>query len=504
MVFKKPYGFLIKHFKLIHLILTGLYIYLTMKVNSLLGYYNDYILGTVGKLDAIGYVTNYYMIAVVLSIIICIIVYALLRYKKKPRVLYLGLIGFVIIVALMINLVYGGLETIYFSVLDVKTMRFYRDLLRILVVFQYISIGFVLVRALGFDIKKFNFVQDLQELKLDVSDEEEVELTLGSTNSLQRKINRRIREFKYYYLENKIFIHVILIGLLIFGISSYVFKEEVIDKEYEQGESFATDEFHFRVLNTFVTKKDYNNQLIGGEDDSFVVVRMTVTSNGDKKELNTGNLVLVVNYNSYTCSGYYGARFIDLGTAYKGQKIGGVYTYLFIYQVNKTDVDKKMKIVYAGDRTVNLKPEMLDEVEDVEKYKIGDNIDLSKSSFESGNLKIKKFELAETFSYSYDYEIEGKTYTSQYVISSLKGAILKLKINSAYPSGLDDYTFLDTYAVLKYKIGDEEYSIKAFDDKTPGNEKKELYLAVDKKMLEAQEIWLDIKIRNKHYVYTIK
>ena len=209
MVFKKPYGFLIKHFKLIHLILTGLFIYLLIKVNSVLTYYNSFILGTVGKLEAIRYVTNYYLIAVILSIVICAVMYILLKYKKKPRVLYVILIVFVLLVVFMMQLAYSGLNTIYIGVLDAKTLRLYRDLLRITVLMQYISVGLVLVRGLGFDIKKFNFVKDLEELDIDVTDEEEVELTLGSTNSLQRKINRKIREFKYYYLENKVFIHII-------------------------------------------------------------------------------------------------------------------------------------------------------------------------------------------------------------------------------------------------------------------------------------------------------
>ena len=64
MVFKKPYGFLIKYFKIIHLLLTGLYIYLAFKVSQILTYYNGFILGTASKLDAIKYVTNFYIIAI--------------------------------------------------------------------------------------------------------------------------------------------------------------------------------------------------------------------------------------------------------------------------------------------------------------------------------------------------------------------------------------------------------------------------------------------------------
>ena len=68
MILRKPYGFLIKHFRLIHLILTTLYIYLAIKVNSLLKFYNNFISGSESKLNAIKYITNYYLIAIIASI----------------------------------------------------------------------------------------------------------------------------------------------------------------------------------------------------------------------------------------------------------------------------------------------------------------------------------------------------------------------------------------------------------------------------------------------------
>ena len=118
MIFKKPYGFLIKHFKLIHLILTGLFIYLLKYVNDILGFYNDFRAGIVSKVDAELYLNNGYVLPVVLSIVICIIAYLLLKYKDKPRLLYIVLIGFIIGISVMINIVQGGLEVILYEVFD--------------------------------------------------------------------------------------------------------------------------------------------------------------------------------------------------------------------------------------------------------------------------------------------------------------------------------------------------------------------------------------------------
>lgn len=504
MVFKKPYGFLIKYFKLIHLILTGLYIYLAYKVNSILKFYNLFIEKSIGKLDAINYITNYYIIAIVLSIVICIIIYALMRYKKKPRLLYLILIAEYLAVALMINVAYSGLNTIYISVLETKTLLLYRDLLRIVIIFQYISIGFVLIRGLGFDIKKFNFVQDLQELDIDVSDAEEVELTLGGTESVQRKLRRSLREFKYYYLENKNFINVIIVIIVVLIGSMFFVKKEVVDKVYEENEVFSSEDFSFKVLNTYVTNRDYENVQIGESDATFVIVRMQVAAKGGEKLLNTSKLILEVNNNDYTSNKRYAANFIDLGSAYRDQLIDKGQTYLFIYKVSSEDIQEKMKIVYAEDREVNLKPVLLDEISETKKLKLGEKIDLATTSLNSGYLSIKSYEIKEKFSFPYEYELNGKVYTSNLSITSTNNMIMHLVMDSSYPFDFSNFTILKQYATLKYKIDGKEYSSTIFSDKSPGNYKDGLYLAVDKDIEVAHEIWLDIKIRNKQYIYTIK
>lgn len=504
MIFKKPYGFLIKYFKLIHLILTGLYIYLAYKVNSILKFYNLFIEKSIGKLDAINYITNYYIIAIVLSIIICIIIYALMRYKKKPRLLYLILIAEYLAVAFMIGIAYNGLDTIYIAVLETKTLLLYRDLLRIVIIFQYISIFFVLIRGLGFDIKKFNFVQDLQDLDMDVSDAEEVELTLGGTESAQRKVRRSFREFKYYYLENKNFINVIIMIIVVAVGSMFFVKKEVVDKVYEENEVFSSEDFSFKILNTYVTNKDYENVQVGSTDTAFVIVRMQVAAKGSEKLLNTSKLILEVDNNDYTSNKKYAKNFVDLGSAYREQLISKKQIFLFIYKVNVEDANKKMKIVYAEDKEVNLKPVMLDEISETKKLKLGDKIDLSVTSLGSGYLEIKSYEIKDKFLFPYEYELSGKVYTSNLAITSANNVIMHLVIDSSYPFNFSNFNILKQYASLKYKIDGKEYSSIIFSDKSPGNYKNGLYIALDKDVLVAHEIWLDIKIRNKQFIYTLK
>ena len=300
MVFRKPYAFLIKHFKIVHLILTLIYIYLALKVNGILKYYNNFISGTESKLNAINYVNNFYILAIVASIIICLIIYALMRYKKKPKLLYVILIVLYLTTSIIINISQNGLNTIYIDVLDVKTQRVYRDLLQIIIIFQYISICFTTVRALGFDIKKFNFQEDIAELEINVTDDEEVELTLGSTSNVQRKGRRILRELKYYYNENKLFINVIICIVVVVLIAIFTIDTKVVNKIYNEGDIVSTEQYKLKVLSTYITDKSYNNEIASGSSDTFIIVKTELSSNSTKSQLNTGNLTLNLNKKTYT------------------------------------------------------------------------------------------------------------------------------------------------------------------------------------------------------------
>lgn len=504
MILRKPYAFLIKHFKLIHLILTSLYIYLAMKVSSLLNYYNNFIGGTERKLNAIKYITNYYLLAIIASIIICIIIFLLMRYKKKPKLLYFILIILYLAVAIIINISHEGLNTIYMDILDTKIQRLYRDLLRIILLFQYISIVFTLVRGLGFDIKKFNFKEDINELDLDITDDEEVELTLGNTEGLQRKIRRKLRELKYYYKENYLFINIIIVVVIFLLASTITIDKKIINKVYSEKENIATDTFNFNIQNTYLTNKNYNNGTIANDNTSFIVIKMSISPTNGASELNTSNLILKVGKNSYTNEPKYYSNFTDIGYGYKGKNIRNNETYIFVFNIANEDINKKMQLIYAGIKKINLNPMNIDEINKTKKYKLAETLDLSETTLGSGNLTITALEIKNKFPYSYNYEINGQSYTSNINVASLNNTIMKLKLTSQLPFNFTTYDFIYSYGKLKYKINNEEYISKVLNDKTPGSYDEGLYIEVDKKIENASNIWLEFSIRNNKYIYTIK
>ena len=87
MILRKPYAFLIKKFKIIHLILSLLMIYVAYKINSILNFIYDYINNIANVNIASSYINFILFLAVVFIIIISLILYILMRYKKKPKLL---------------------------------------------------------------------------------------------------------------------------------------------------------------------------------------------------------------------------------------------------------------------------------------------------------------------------------------------------------------------------------------------------------------------------------
>lgn len=503
MILRKPYGFLIKHFRMIHLVLTALYIYLAIKVNSLLSYYNNFISGKESKLNAIKLVTNYYLIAIIISIIICLIIYALMRYKKKPKLLYLILIILYIAVAIIINIAYNGLDNIYISSLDLKTQRLYRDLLRIIIVFQYISIVFTTIRGLGFDIKKFNFKEDIADLQLDITDNEEVELTVGNTEGITRKIRRRIRELKYYYKENKLFINIVITTIIILLILIVFLNIRVIYRVYNENEIVNTDNFNFSINNTYITNKNYNKKFINDTEHSYVIIKMYISPKYKEQKINTANIVLQVGDNNYTINQKKASNFSDIGIPYREQKISNNNTYIFIFNILNSDLNKKMLFMYR-DKKVNLKPINLDEPENKKEYKLKEALDLSNTILSYGKIVIKSIDIKNKFNYSYQYEIDNKAYNSSINITSINNTIINMKLTSSLPNKLTIYELLSSYGKIKYKIDNEEYTSKLMNNKTPGSYEEGLFLEVDKDIEKATNIWLELTIREKVYNYILK
>ncbi len=149
------------------------------------------------------------------------------------------------------------------TALSSDTIILIKDLTLLLSLPGYVFVLICLIRGIGFNIKKFNFSKDLDDLQISDKDREEFEFTLGQNNyKYMRTLRRSIREFKYYILENKFAISltttVVVIILSVVGFNYY--------KNYIRGlqetESAIVDNITYTVLDSYVTKYDFNGDRI--------------------------------------------------------------------------------------------------------------------------------------------------------------------------------------------------------------------------------------------------
>lgn len=503
MILRKPYAFLIKYFKVIHLILTVCVMYLISRVNGILEFYNNFIDGTVGKLGTVELFGSFYIFVVIFSIILCLVILMLMRYKNKKYLFYVILIGYFLATSLLINFGINGLYVIYVSSMETKTLLLTRDIIKIFSFIQYIFVVMPLVRGLGFDIKKFNFVDDLVELNIGVDDDEEVELTVDGFENSQRKLNRNIRELKYYYFENKPMINLILVVIVVVFSGFFLVNRVFLNPIYRVNDSFVVDNFTYKVLGSYVTNIGYDNNRVSSEDVSFVIVKMNISNKGSAREVNDAGFILKIDNKKYS-SVSTTSKFVDIGDIYNNQMISGSSTYLFVYKVPNKDLKRNIIFMLGDKKEVKLSPIYLDEVDKALNYKLNDNIDMNDTIFGVGNLKIKSCEVLPKFEYLYKYEVLDKEYDGKITISSVSNTIMHLVMESNYDSRFNNFSFLERYAKVKYEIDGVEHTSYVFENKTPNSYKEGLYVVVDKEIEKASSIYLDIVVRNKRYKYKLK
>ena len=218
MVFRKPYAFLIKYFRLIHLIITGILVYIVINSNRIYSFILSCIDDQVNRYNARDYINYNIYIYMGIGLLLLIVIYWLFKYKDKPRNVYIvSILGYVGL-GIYLLVLYGYFSGLPNDIIDSKVIRAYRDITLITLIFQYLIIVIMFVRGLGFDIKKFNFTKDIHELNITNEDGEEVLVDVNvNTDVIMRGVRKGRREFGYFFQEYKIFLLGILVVLIIIG-----------------------------------------------------------------------------------------------------------------------------------------------------------------------------------------------------------------------------------------------------------------------------------------------
>ncbi len=513
MIIRKPYAFLIKNFRKIHVVLLLLSLYVAYKLVDVNSFVGDFMrLGVYSYRNPITkHITALLLFVVFILVIGSGALIFLLIHKKKPWKIYLfPFIEYVSLffVLIMIRNFFKG----YTYGVETTDLRLSRDLLVIFLIVQVLAIGIFIMRTLGLDIRKFQFNIDQEFLELSEEDREEVEIGLNiDKNSFIRAWKRTIRHLRYFYLEHKkiclgiLFIFIVVSGYRLF---IYIF---VTNRSYSEGDIYRANGYTFRVNNVYYTDKDYKGHVI--EDDSnFVIVDLTMQNNASPRTIYLENFhIKNTDLDYVTTRKTYAKEFQDLGQAYESTKElrrNEVLNCIIVYKVSKKLKQNKFVLYYqeAGGylRKIKLNVKDISKVSEAVSLKIGDGMSLGILSGDD-TIAFEYYDYVDYTSYT-TKECHGNCiFTKNEFTVDGDYKILKIEFSSDTYEAKNMIDFLNNYGKLIYKDsnGDDEVVefVNPFGNKTYYG--KNIFLKVPVEIVSSTDVRFEFVVRNKKYIYKI-
>lgn len=514
MLLKKPYALLIKHFKLLHVILAILTFYSIYKMNSLLNFFNNYLNiqnSVVGQKIRDTLYNNLMFVVPIVIFLMSILLLVLMTKKRKPFFFYLfnTITYFIILIAYIFVFTY--LKKMETGVVDIIGVRAIRDILTICIAIQGISLIVTFVRATGFDIKNFEFKTDLQELEISEEDLEEYEIDFSfDSNEGRRKRKRKRRYLKYAYQENKFLVNLVIIIIVIFVAFFFIQgRSNIYTKTNMEGNIISDDNYSFSIIESYLTNTGYNGLKI--TDDYLVITKIKVKVKGNINYLLKNNFVLQIGNTKYTVTNYFDDYVSDLGISYDNNILSNDYNnYLLVFDVPKEKIESKMTLLYINEKgtvKVKLNPQKINTTE--KKYNLGETFNFD----ENNKIQINDYEIKDRFDIYYDFCIKDNCYNSvQYLVPRLDSnydkAIIKIDGSLFASEGSNFYDLnqlIKKFALIYYKQdGTEKSSVLIPIDNIKKNDKNIYYYEIKQELLNADNITLVFRTRKCKYSYSFK
>lgn len=527
MILKKPFAFFIRHFKLIHLILTVCAIFLIIKTNSILSFYLEYMdmmsiaSGTSISKDLF---SLWLLICIILIIIGSILIAGLMKNKDKPIAFYVINILIYAFLAIVYVVSYSVTKTLEIGLVDIRTLKMVQDFLVMAIILQSFSTILLGIRALGFDVKKFDFERDLEELEVTDQDNEEIELNVEfDFDRFKRNWRKRTRYFKYVYLENKVMINIVFGGIIIVLGALVYLKIGVYDRAYKENQNFNVTNYQLNIKKSYIVNKDYNGNVIDDET-VFVIADINLKSNSSEEiKFESARIALKINDHLFYHQKKYKNTFNDLGNIYLNQEIGNENSrYLLVFEIPYSYRNKKMKLKYFDHNnkeiSINISPETFSNPK-LYNYELGDMITFSDSILGNTKLQMTQAEIKGFFKneYAFCYSNDECIASHEYLVPTYTGnedkSLIKLVGKLDWDEnnkivGINDlYKFISVYGKLTYVLDDTEKEMNINLKQVKPNKRNvtdTYYIEVSKEVERAQSIYIIFTIRDKVYKYAVK
>jgi len=518
MILRKPFAFLIKHFKKINFILLVCTIFIFIKQMSLSAFINDYI--KLGVYNAyVDNINNYasvlfYIVSIFIIVSTLILIY-LLKLKKKPALFYvITTIEYLIVMTLFIYI-----SSYFNTILEKETTMInlaIKDLLLITSIPQYLIMVLLSIRSLGLDLKKFGFDQEA-EFEILEQDREEFEVQLEvDKDDIKRKFKKRFRYLKYFYVEHarvlNTIISIILIGLITY--TYYYFG--ILNKTYKEEETFTANNYKITITDSYITNKSFQGDELTNKN--FVIVNVDLINNGVKREVDLEKFMLMNKEAMILPTEKYNNYFKDLGTTLKTKTLrkNEKVNFILIYQVDTTLNNNDFALYYQDIpsltklklKKVKLNVKEISQTTIKEAKTLGEKIEYTLSNKETKSFTINNVNFLNTTTYYYEKCIVYDCSILKKEINTNKfpdSKIMQITFDSTNLNGKELIDFLVQYGKINYENKEGMISTgninSAVDISYTGNY---LYLVVPNNVInEKYNIYLTWTVRNDVYKYQL-
>ena len=514
------------------LLLLGVFAY---RGRTVLNFFNTYVKNgyqttVVTDLENIYAPTSLLLLAF-LILLLDIALLVLMIHKKKPYRLYLFLAIYYILIFIGLFYTRNVLFSFRESLLAATAARSLRDIIVILYLPQFVFIIFILLRAVGFDLKKFNFASDLRQMDYSSQDAEEFELNFNFEGyKAEQKSRRFLREMRYYIKENK-FVVISIFLVLVIIIGRYIFSNvhNNYDRSYGMNREFIYEKLNIKFEDAIITNLDYNGNII--KDKYYLVIRANIQNKtGTTIQIDYNNFKLDLGSKVINPSLGIGNNFIDFAPSIVQTNIApnADFSFSIAYELAKSDIKKVKKItihngtVYDNgthiDRHIfiNLKYKTIDSVSIVGNYHLGDSIIFKDTFLENTSINIKSYSVNKKYLYKYKECVSSdncNSYDDMLTISP-NGANdnrVLLVLESDYSQELSTpyarsftslNSFVNNFCKIQYRVNEKIYS-DISTNVTPSNANDFIAFEVPQQIEYADLIQIVITIRNKTYMYVI-
>lgn len=495
MIIRKPYAFLIKYFKIIHIILFISMTFLLFKTRNIYMFFREYLLtGTyIYTENMVFQYVSIPMILITISLVaILLLIYFLMRQKQKPVFYYLSSVIFYFITFISFLVFLNFFNNLEFRSYSNQVLVIFRDLTMVLYYLNYLFLAVAFARGFGFNVKKFNFERDIKELDITESDREEIEV--GGKLDYDNVFNffrRHIRQLKYYFKENS-FVFIVFLVIAVLGGSAYITLDKLVfNKTYREAETIVLNDISYTVYNSYITNKDRYGEYVKNKDTYYLIIDFNVLNQTDNSiKLTVENYRVKMGNNYYYPKSNIRSKFTDLGTVYNNQNIAidSSNRYILVFEIGEYNNQKITFQLYYGKKVsdtdaklyykdISLNPNTFPEIS-LGSYQLTDNVNLENTFLKISNFSINSYEVLDVFNYTYtkcDNEASDGACTdyNASVTPSIGKKILKIE----YSDSENNKKVLD-YLNIEYQVNGrinivESSSLK---DITPDNCGENIFL----------------------------